>query len=41
MVAGAAAQKFKDKLAHQQEILMNIADMINIIYLCESTYFVF
>ena len=37
MVAGTAAQKFKDKLAHQQEILMNIADMINIIYLCEST----
>ena len=37
LVAGAAAQKFKDKLAHQQEILMNIADMINIIYLCEST----
>ena len=36
MVAGAAVQKFKDKLAHQQEILMNIADMIIEVYMLES-----
>src|SRR5690606_5025475 len=28
MTAGAAAQKFMDKLAFEQEILMNVADMV-------------
>ena len=37
MVAGSAVKKFNDKLGEQQEVLMNIADMINTIYLCEST----
>jgi alkylation response protein AidB-like acyl-CoA dehydrogenase len=37
MTAGAAAQKFMDKLAHEQEILMNGADMIIQLYLAEST----
>jgi alkylation response protein AidB-like acyl-CoA dehydrogenase len=37
MVAGAAAKKFMDKMAKEQEIMMNIADMINMIYVAEST----
>lgn len=37
MAAGAAAQKYMQKLAHEQEILMNCADMITQIYLAESS----
>jgi precorrin-6x reductase len=37
MTAGAAAQKYMQKLAHEQEILMNCADMITQIYLAESS----
>jgi hypothetical protein len=37
LVAGAAVQKFGEKIANEQEVLMNIADIINTIYLCEST----
>jgi alkylation response protein AidB-like acyl-CoA dehydrogenase len=37
MVAGAAAQKFMDKMAKEQEVMMNIADMVNMVYLTEST----
>lgn len=37
LVAGAAVQKFGKELGNQQEVLMNIADIINHIYLCEST----
>ena len=36
MVAGAAAQKFMEKLAFEQEILMNCADMIIQLYMAES-----
>jgi alkylation response protein AidB-like acyl-CoA dehydrogenase len=36
MTAGAAAQKFMAKLSHQQEILMNLADMIIDLYMAES-----
>ncbi len=36
MVAGAAAQKFGPKLSHEQEILMNCADMITELYQAES-----
>jgi alkylation response protein AidB-like acyl-CoA dehydrogenase len=36
MVAGAAVQKFMMKLSHEQEILMNVADMIIEIYVAES-----
>jgi alkylation response protein AidB-like acyl-CoA dehydrogenase len=36
MVAGAAAQKFMAKLSHEQEILMNVADMAIEIYVAES-----
>lgn len=36
MVAGAAVQKFMMKLSHEQEILMNVADMIIEIYAAES-----
>ncbi|MCP4522039.1 MAG: acyl-CoA dehydrogenase [Cytophagales bacterium] len=36
MVAGAAAQKFMTKLSHEQEILMNAADMIIDLYMAES-----
>lgn len=36
MIAGAAVQKFMMKLSHEQEILMNIADMIIEIYTAES-----
>ena len=37
MVAGYAVQKIGDKLAKEQEIVMNIADIINTIYITEST----
>ena len=37
MIAGAAVQKFENKLQFEQEIVMNIADLINVIYVCEST----
>ena len=37
MVSGAAAQKFMDKMAKEQEVMMNIADMVNLVYLTEST----
>lgn len=36
MCAGAAVQKFMDKLEREQEILMNIADMIIETYICSS-----
>ncbi len=36
MVAGAAAQKFMQKLNHEQEVLMNLADMLIEIYAAES-----
>lgn len=36
MTAGAAAQKFQQKLSHEQEILMNLADMIIQMYMSES-----
>ena len=36
MTAGAAAQKFMDKLAFEQEILMNVADMVIELYVAES-----
>jgi len=36
MAAGAAAQKYAEKLSQEQEILMNLADMVIEIYLCES-----
>jgi alkylation response protein AidB-like acyl-CoA dehydrogenase len=36
MVAGAAAQKYMDKLATEQELLMNMADMAIDIYNAES-----
>ena len=36
MVAGTAAQKLMASLAKEQEILMNVADMINYIYMSES-----
>ncbi|MBC7487172.1 MAG: acyl-CoA dehydrogenase family protein [Cytophagaceae bacterium] len=36
MIAGSAAQKFMDKLATEQEILMNLADIAINIYIAES-----
>lgn len=36
MIAGAAVQKFMMKLSHEQEILMNIADIIIETYVAES-----
>jgi hypothetical protein len=36
MVAGAAVQKLMTKLKHEQEILMNVADMIIEVYAMES-----
>ena len=37
MVAGTAAQKLGDKLALEQEVMMNISDMIIQTYMLEST----
>jgi hypothetical protein len=36
MVAGTAAQKLGDKLALEQEVMMNISDMIIEVYMLES-----
>jgi Acyl-CoA dehydrogenase, C-terminal domain len=36
MIAGSAVQKFMMKLSHEQELLMNVADMIIEVYVCES-----
>lgn len=36
MVAGAAAQKLMMELSKEQEVLMGIADMVSITYVCES-----
>jgi alkylation response protein AidB-like acyl-CoA dehydrogenase len=36
MASGFAAQKFMQKLAHEQEILMNISDMVIELYVAES-----
>ncbi|QHT67871.1 acyl-CoA dehydrogenase [Rhodocytophaga rosea] len=36
MVSGAAVQKFLQKLSHEQEIIMNIADMLIEVYVIES-----
>ena len=37
MVAGAALQKFMMKFEHEQEIIMNLADMMIELYIAEST----
>ena len=36
MVSGAAVQKFMDKMEHEQEIVMNLADMGMAVYAAES-----
>ncbi|WP_367914430.1 acyl-CoA dehydrogenase family protein [Leadbetterella sp. DM7] len=36
MIAGSAVQKFMMKLSHEQEVLMNIADIIMEVYVAES-----
>jgi alkylation response protein AidB-like acyl-CoA dehydrogenase len=36
MVAGAALQKFMEKFADEQEIIMNLADMLTLTYAAES-----
>ncbi len=36
MVAGAAAQKFMAKFQEEQEILINLADMLNEVFVAES-----
>jgi hypothetical protein len=36
MTAGAAVQKFMDKLDKEQEVIMNIADMLIELFACES-----
>jgi len=36
MTAGAAVQKFMQKLSHEQEVLMNLADMLIMLYMAES-----
>ena len=38
MIAGSAVQKFMMKLSHEQEILMNIADIITEAYIAESAF---
>jgi len=37
MIAGASAKKYADQMAKEQEVMMNIADMVNEVYLAEST----
>lgn len=37
MIAGAAIQKLMKQLRHEQEIMMNVADMLIEIFACEST----
>src|SRR5690606_9162510 len=37
LVAGAALQKYMQKIAHQQELIMYIADMLTETYVAEST----
>ncbi|MEX0811724.1 MAG: acyl-CoA dehydrogenase family protein [Chitinophagales bacterium] len=36
MTAGAAFQKLQQKMKHEQEVVMNIADMLTELYACES-----
>ncbi|WNB17642.1 acyl-CoA dehydrogenase family protein [Marivirga arenosa] len=36
MISGAAVQKYMQKLSHEQEILMNLADMLIEVYTAES-----